>query len=72
MPGIGEPPLQPCRTVPGLLTWRRARNPADVAIEVAGVDTLTFEQWDRDAAALAPRCGVSHRGRGGRPGLRRP
>ncbi|MEU8005482.1 class I adenylate-forming enzyme family protein [Catellatospora sp. NPDC049111] len=53
MPGIGEPPLQPCRTVPGLLAWRRARNPADVAIEVAGVDTLTFEQWDRDASALA-------------------
>ena len=32
MPGIGEPPLQPCRTVPGLLAWRHARNPTDIAI----------------------------------------
>ncbi|GAB4057564.1 class I adenylate-forming enzyme family protein [Catellatospora paridis] len=53
MPGIGEPPLQPCRTVPGLLAWRRARNPSDVAIEVAGVDTLTFTQWDDAATAVA-------------------
>ncbi|GAA2365471.1 O-succinylbenzoic acid--CoA ligase [Catellatospora methionotrophica] len=60
MPGIGEPPLQPCRTVPGLLAWRRARNPEDVAIEVAGVDTLTFTQWDDAATAV----GAALRARG--------
>ncbi|MDI1460946.1 class I adenylate-forming enzyme family protein [Catellatospora sp. KI3] len=50
MPGIGEP--VPCRTVPGLLAMRRARHPEQVAVEVAGVDTLTFERWDRDSAAV--------------------
>ncbi|MEV4410408.1 class I adenylate-forming enzyme family protein [Catellatospora sp. NPDC049609] len=64
MPGIGEHPLAPCRTVPALLAARRARHPAQVAIEVAGIDTLTFDRWHRDAAAL----GSALRSRGLSPG----
>ncbi|GAA1621474.1 class I adenylate-forming enzyme family protein [Catellatospora bangladeshensis] len=63
MPGIGEHPPRPC-TVPGLLAARRARHPDQIAIEVAGVDTLTFAQWADGSAALA----AALRDRGVTPG----
>src|SRR5688572_27938063 len=50
MPAIGN-----LQTVPRLLAWRRSLDPHRVAIEVDGVATLTFAQWDSasDLAASA-------------------
>lgn len=49
--GSGSPRAN--RTVPGLLAWRRHHHPTQVAIEVAGVDALTFERWDSESSAVA-------------------
>ncbi|GIH11030.1 acyl-CoA synthetase [Rhizocola hellebori] len=50
MPAIGN-----VQTVPRLLAWRRGHEPQRVALEVDGVDSLTFAQWDSssDIAASA-------------------
>lgn len=69
MSGVGEHLLPPCPTVPGLLAWRRARDPGGVAVEVVGVDALTFEQWDHDSAALASALRARGVGRGAVVGL---
>jgi acyl-CoA synthetase (AMP-forming)/AMP-acid ligase II len=55
--------------VPQLLAWRALLHPDRVAIDVHGVDTLTFSQWEAGAAAIAGslrRRGVA---RGDRVGL---
>ncbi|MEV0456689.1 class I adenylate-forming enzyme family protein [Catellatospora methionotrophica] len=52
------------RTVPGLLSWRCSLHPDRIAVEVHGVASLTFAQWDRDAARVADAL----RHRGVRPG----
>ncbi|MGC4807911.1 class I adenylate-forming enzyme family protein [Micromonospora sp. DT233] len=41
------------RTVPELLAWRTALHPDRVAVEVAGVDALTFARWSAEATAVA-------------------
>ncbi|GGS71594.1 O-succinylbenzoic acid--CoA ligase [Planobispora rosea] len=41
------------RTVPDLLRLRAAQDPGRTAIEVAGGDALTFEEWERRSDAVA-------------------
>ncbi|MDG4764529.1 class I adenylate-forming enzyme family protein [Solwaraspora sp. WMMD406] len=41
------------RTVPELLDWRCAQHPDRVAIEVHGVDRLTFADWQAGSRAVA-------------------
>ncbi|SCL34845.1 Acyl-CoA synthetase (AMP-forming)/AMP-acid ligase II [Micromonospora nigra] len=53
-------------TVPQLLAWRAALHPDRVAVEVHGVDALTFAAWQADAGTVAGAL----RQRGVRPGDR--
>ncbi|MFI9526038.1 class I adenylate-forming enzyme family protein [Micromonospora rosaria] len=47
----GVPPV--ARTVPELLAWRTAVHPERVAVQVHGVDEVTFAAWSAGAGAVA-------------------
>jgi acyl-CoA synthetase (AMP-forming)/AMP-acid ligase II len=55
MPATGNP-----QTVPRLLAWRRGIDPHRVALEVDGVSSLTFAQWDSTSDTAA--CALLQRG----------
>ena len=59
----------PVRTVPELLDWRCALHPDQVAIEVHGVDQLTFANWRAGARAVAAALRADGVGLGDRIGL---
>ncbi len=61
MPAIGD-----LTTVPRLLAWRRGLDAQRVAIEVDGVASLTFAQWDSGSDTIA----YALLGQGLRPGDR--
>lgn len=65
MPHAGPGPTTP-GTVPELLAWRRCVHPDRIALEVHGVGSLTFAQWQDSATAVA----AALRDRGLRPGDR--
>ncbi|XTZ14376.1 class I adenylate-forming enzyme family protein [Micromonospora echinospora] len=50
---VRRPAPPAARTVPELLTWRRDVHPDRVAVEVHGVATLTFAEWESGATAVA-------------------
>ncbi|MFV2020627.1 class I adenylate-forming enzyme family protein [Micromonospora sp. LOL_023] len=57
------------RTVPELLDWRCALHPERVAIEVHGVDQLTFAAWQAGARAVAATLHADGIAAGDRVGL---
>ncbi|WJK43095.1 class I adenylate-forming enzyme family protein [Solwaraspora sp. WMMA2056] len=59
----------PVRTVPELLDWRCSVHPDRVAVEVPGVDQLTFAHWRRDAGRIARALRDAGVGAGDRVGL---
>ncbi|MFY1636793.1 class I adenylate-forming enzyme family protein [Solwaraspora sp. WMMB335] len=61
------PPV--ARTVPGLLDWRATQHPDQVAVEVHGVDQLTFARWRAGARAVAAALRLAGVARGDRVGL---
>ncbi|WFE30058.1 class I adenylate-forming enzyme family protein [Solwaraspora sp. WMMD791] len=59
----------PVRTVPELLDWRCSVHPDRVAVEVPGVDQLTFADWRSDAGRIARALRAAGVGAGDRVGL---